>query len=238
MNRAVWLAAAAAILPIAALSAAETPRTAARVFNPPPNPLILTRTLRHMMHDGTAIVTRRSYRVLFVREGAGFRLDGTLAEVTVESPPGLEALAALERRRPDPGLFPVRLDAAGMVLPTPDPAPSRQQRQAIGTASADIARMNLAAADAAQAQGFVARFQTQPYRTAWPLDLFHPVPGTRRDRRTIPLDGGLNGEVTTDIAARTDPASGLLGSFTRTVTTDLGGDKRMVIEEWTLAPAP
>ena len=242
MNRAVWLAAATAILPMATLVAAETPRPAARVFDPPPTPLMLTRTLRHMMHDGTAIVTRRAYRVRFVRDGDGFRLDGTLAEVTVAAPPGLEALAALERLRPDPGLFPMRLDAAGMVLPTIDPAPadpepSPQQRQAIGAASADIGRMKLAADAAAQAQGFVARFEARPYRTAWPLDLFRPAPGMRSDRRTIPLDGGLQGEVTTDIAATSDPATGLLESFTRTVTTDLAGDKRLVIEEWTLAPA-
>jgi hypothetical protein len=191
-----------------------------------------------MLHDGKAVVTRRSYRVRFASDGDGFQVDGTLAEVTVEAPPGLEALAALERLRPDPGIFPIRLDAAGAILPAPDPAPSRQQRQAIGTASADIARMNLAAVDAAQAQGFVSQFQARAYRTPWPLDLFHPAPGPRREQRQVPLDGGMRGQVTTNIEARTDPASGLLASFTRSVTTDLGGDKRLVIEEWTLVPVP
>lgn len=238
MSRAVWLAAAAAILPVAAMSAAETPKPAAGLFKPTAAPLILTRTLRHMMHDGTAIVTRRSYRVQITPEGNGFEIAGTLSEVSVEAPPGLEALAALERRRPDPGIFPIKVDAAGMIVPAADPEPSRQQRQAIGTASADIARMNLASTDAEQAQGFVSQFQTKPYRTYWPLDLFHPASGTRREQRAIALDGGQQGQVTTVIEASADRASGLVSDFTRTVVTDLGGDKRTVIEEWTLAPAP
>lgn len=238
MSRAVWLAAAAAILPVAVMSAADTPRPASGLFKPSAAPLILTRTLRHMMHDGTAIVTRRAYRVQFTPDGTGFEVSGTLSEVTVEAPPGLEALAALERRRPDPGIFPIKLDAAGIIVPSGDPAPSRQQRQAIGTASADIARMNLASADAAQAQGFVSQFQARPFRTYWPLDLFHPASGARREERTIALDGGLQGRVTTDIEASADRASGLLTNFSRTVITDMGGDKRTVIEEWTLAPAP
>ena len=237
MSRAVWIAGAAAILPIAALCAAEAP-PADLAFRPPTAPLMLTRTLRHVLHDGKAVVTRRSYRVQFAADQNGFQLDGTLAEVTVEAPPGLETLAALERRRPDPSMFPMRLDAAGMILPSPDPAPSGQQRQAIGAASADIARMNLTASDTAQAQGFIAGLQERPYRTYWPRDLFHPVPGMRREQRAIPLAGATGGQVTTHIEASSDPASGLLSAFTRTVTTDLGGDKRVIVEQWTLVPAP
>lgn len=237
MSRAVWIAGAAAILPIAAICAAEVPPTD-HAFTPPSTPLMLTRTLRHMLHDGKAVVTRRSYRVQFAEDEGGFRLDGSLAEVTVEAPPGLETFAELERRRPDTGLFPIRLDAAGMILPSPDPAPSAQQRQALGAAAAGIARMNLTPADAEQARGFVSQLQVRPYRTSWPQDLFRPAPGPRREQRRIPLDGDAGGQVTTETEVSTDPASGLLAALTRTVTTDLGGDRRVVVEEWRLAPAP
>lgn len=237
MSRAVWLAAAAAVLPIAAIAAAETP-PAAGTFTPPPIPLMLTRTLRHMLHDGKAVVTRRSYRVQFIAEASGFRIDGALADVAVEVPPGLDALAELERRRPDPGMFPMHLDARGAILLAPDPAPSSQQRLAIGVTAAAVAKLGLAAADTAQALSFVSQFQKQPYRTSWPQDLFHPAPGTRREQRMIPLADGTQGQVTTEVEASGDRASGLLAAFTRKVTTAFGGDTRVVIEEWTLAPAP
>lgn len=238
MNRSVWFAGAAAILPLATLCAAQPPAAPTGVFAPPASPMLLTRTLRHVMHDGTAVVTRRSYRVRFVAAGAGFRLEGTLSDVAVEAPPGLEALANLERLRPDPGIFPIALDASGLIVPAPDPAPTVQQHQAIGTASAEIDRLGLTPAETAQAQGFVGRFQARPFRTGWPLDLFRPGPGTRRDERTITVSGGPPGRVTTDIGASVDAASGLLRSFERKVTTDLEGDRRVVIEEWTLTPAP
>lgn len=237
MSPIVWIAGAAAIVPVAAMSAAQAPAMTG-AFNPPAAPLLLTRTLRHELHDGQAVVTRRAYRVQFVAERDGFRLDGTLAEVTVEAPRGLEALAALERKRPDAALFPMQLDAGGQLKAAPEPATGLVQRQAIGVAASQIASLNLTPDDAAQARGFVSQLQTRPYRTAWPHDLFRPAPGDRREQRAIPLADGLQGLVTTEIAARADGTSGLLSAFSRKVTTNLGGDTRVVVEEWTLSPAP
>jgi hypothetical protein len=237
VSRAAWLLGAAAILPVAAIGAAQA-SPAASAFIPTPAPLLLTRTLRHVLHDGNAVVSRRSYRVRFVADHGGFRIEGALADVAVEAPPGLEALAQLERRRPDTGLFPMRLDAAGAIVPTPDAPPSAEQRQALELAAGQIARMGLAASETGQAQAFVSRLQAQPHRTVWPRDLFHPRPGARREERTIPLANGLRGQVTTEIEASADPATGLLGAFRRKVTTELDGNTRVVIEEWTLASPP
>ena len=235
MRAMVWLAAVAAILPVSAASAAEaSPATIA--FRPPQTPLLLTRTLRHVLHDGNAVVTRRSYRVTITAEPGGFRVDGALADVVLEGP-WLGSLAELERRRPDTGMFPMRLDANGMITAAADLAPSAQQREAIGVTTAAVTKLGLPAADGAQALRFVSQFEKQPYRTPWPTDLFHPATGIRRETRSIPLDEG-GGEVTTEIEARGDPESGLLALFTRRVTTDLGGDTRVVSEQWTLAPAP
>ena len=201
MNRAVWFAGASAILPIAAVCAAEAPKPVG-AFMPPSGPQILTRTLRHVMHDGHAVVTRRSYRLRFVAEDTGFRIDGELIDTAVEAPAWLSGIAELERERPDPGMFPIRLDAAGMIVSAPTTATTPQQRHGINLAAAQIGRMgNLDADDKAQAQGFVTHFREQPYRTSWPLDLFRPAPGRHRDQRTFTLADGLRGEVTTDILA-------------------------------------
>jgi hypothetical protein len=237
VRRAAWLLGAAVILPVAAIGAAQA-SPAASAFAPTPAPLLLTRTLRHVLHDGKAVVSRRSYRVRFVADQGGFRIDGALADVVVDAPPGLEALAQLERRRPDTGLFPMRLDASGAIVPGPDAPPSAEQRQALELAAWQIARMGLAASETGQAQAFVERLQAQPHRTVWPRDLFHPAPGARREARSIPLANGLRGEVTTEIEASADPTTGLLGAFRRKVTTELDGNTRVVIEEWTLADAP
>jgi hypothetical protein len=236
VSRAAWLA-GTALLPLAAVCGAKPPAPQA-VFAPPPAPMLLTRTLRHVLHDGRAVATRRSYRVRFARDGAGFRIDGALAEVAVDAPAGLEPLAELERRRPDTGMFPMRLDAQGLIVPTGDPPPSEAQRQAIGTAAGLVAQMSLTAAESAEAQGFVAQFRTRSYRTPWPQDLFHPAPGKRRDERAVPLPGGAAGQVTTELEASADPQTGLLAAFRRKVTTAFGGDSRVVLEEWTLAPVP
>ena len=237
MSRAIWLGVAAAILPIAAI-AATTPGSVG-VFTPPKAPQILTRTLRHVMHDGEAVVTRRSYRLRFMAEGQGFRVEGELIDTEVEAPAWLSGIAELERQRPDPGMFPIRLDATGMIVSAPMAAATTQQRRAIDLAAAQIGRIGrLDEEEMAQAQGFVARFREQPYRTSWPLDLFHPAPGRRQERHAVPLDDGLRGQLTTDILASADPATGVLINFERRVTTALATNRRVVIEEWTLTPAP
>lgn len=236
MSRAVWLTGAAAILPIAAVCAAEALQPSG-AFMPPAEPQILTRTLRHVMHDGQAVVTRRSYRLRFVAEGSGFRVEGELIDTAVEAPEWLSGIAELERRRPDPGMFPIRLDAAGAIVAAPTIATTPQQRRGIDLAAAQINRLsNLDDDDRTQAQSFVAGFREQ-HRTSWPLDLFRPAPGSRQDRRTVPLADGLRGQVTTEILANANSETGTLVSFERRVTTELADNRRLVIEKWTLQQA-
>ena len=54
--------------------------------------------------------------------------------------------------------------------------------------------------------------------------------------RTLPLpDGGLaKVTVTTDATTQ----GGTLASFVRRTLTEIGGDRRMVVEEWTLTDVP
>jgi hypothetical protein len=234
----LWLASVAAIIPLIAipLPSASAMADAVEPFQPPAGPMLLTRTTRRPLHDGKEVLARRSYEVRFVRESGGYRLDGKLVEVVVEAPPILQGLAELERQRPDDGLFPMHLDATGQLIAGGNPKPSRQAGQAIDLVSAAVDKSGLGAAEKAQARAFVQGFRDRPGYNPWPQELFRPPPGERRETRTIPLPNGESGQITVDLTARTAGPGGLLASFTRTTTSDLGGDKRSTYEQWTLAP--
>ena len=102
-RRAVWLAGAAAIMPVGAAGAAEPPAQAEQpaAFVPPDAPMVLTRSLRRSLPGGAEIRTSRSYSIRFVREADGYRVEGALIDVAVDAPPALAALATLERARGD-----------------------------------------------------------------------------------------------------------------------------------------
>ncbi|MCB2079103.1 MAG: hypothetical protein R3E09_01525 [Novosphingobium sp.] len=212
----------------------QTAAQPAGLFQPPQSPMLLTRTLRRPLPDGKQVLTRRSYEVHIVPESNGFRIDGKLVDVVVEAPRKLQALADIERNRPDKGMFPMRLDANGMLLPGGDPQSGEAVKKAIALVSQELGAMKLAAFDMLQAQAFVSQFRQRQGLSQWPADLFRPVPGQHRETRTIPLPNGARGHVAVDTDATTQGPAGLLSSFTRTVTTDLEGDARVTYESWTL----
>ncbi|MCB2072745.1 MAG: hypothetical protein H6917_06425 [Novosphingobium sp.] len=237
---AVWLAGSAALMPVAAFSDPDMQSTAqpSGLFQPPQSTMLLTRTLRRPLPGGKQVVTRRSYEVSILPDGEGFRIDGKLVDVAVEAPENLGALAEIERKRPDKGMFPMRLDAGGMLLPGADPQAGATTQEAIALASQQVDSMKLAAFDMLQARAFVGQFQKRQGLSEWPVDLFRPAPGKRRETRTIPLPNGARGQVTVDTEAQVAAQTGLLSSFTRTVITDLGDDVRATYETWTLAERP
>ena len=238
-SRAVWLAGAAAAMPVVIASFPLVPAeaSASRRFSPPSETMVLTRTLRRSLPGGAEVLTRRSYEIRFVADGGGFRVEGKLIGVEVEAPEELQALAMLERRRPDAEIFPIRLDGQGMLQPEIAPVPSEEVRQASTSAGRKVESFGLASFDQAQAKSFTAAFEERSIRTAWPEDLFHPVPGLREESRTVPLPNGARGTVNVRIDASTHGGSGVLGSFVRRVTTDLEGDSRITEETWTLSSA-
>ena len=197
--------------------------------------MVLTRTLRRPLPGGMEVLTRRSYEILFVPESGGFRVDGRLVGVEVEAPPQLQALALLERRRPDADMFPMRLDTRGNLQPMGAVGRSEEVRQAGLNVGMTVESLALEPYDRNQAKQFARSFEKRSVRTAWPEDLFSPAPGSREETQTVPLPNGGRGTVRVNIDARTHSASGLLGSFFRRVTTDLEGDSRITEETWTLA---
>lgn len=231
---AILLAGAAAILPATMLSAAAAPVPSAQ-FSPPQSHLRLTRTLRSPLADGREIVSRRTYEVVIVADGDGYRVDGTLVDVAVEAPPQLAPIAEIERRRPDTGLFPLRLDAEGLLVPARRPFDRSALREAAGVATEVLNRELPGGAPAGVVNGFVAALESGAGESRWPEDLFRPTMGRRVERRKVALPDGGSGEVEVEIVATSGEQD--YARMERKVTTALGPSKRVTREEWVLALA-
>jgi hypothetical protein len=232
-----WLAILSALVPGVALSAAPSPSSVtAEVFNPPAGPLILTRTLHRGLPDGKEIVAIRRYAVRIVREGDGFRVDGRLLTATVDSPPALAALAEIERRRSDTGLFPLRLDARGLIASIAFPVDRAASDEARAVAQRSIAGSALSESQRRQAETFVGQVVARGAASSgakWPADLFNPAPGKQETTDRVALPSGGAGSVTITIRAHRS-AEG--SAIERTVVTATGADRRTTREIYTLAP--
>jgi hypothetical protein len=227
-----WAAGLIALLPVSAASAAP-PAAASRAFVAPAEPLILTRTLRRPLPDGAEIVSTRRYEVRIVAEGEGYRVDGRLLNADVATPESLAALAAIERSRPDTGLFPFRLDRAGRIASEAAPSDSAAAAEAAATAKLEIAGSSLSEPDRTQAQALVDQLLRRGERGArWPVDLFNPDPGLRSQTSRVELADGQHGTVTTTIDARNDAQE---ASIERTVITETGGAQRVTRELYTVS---
>ncbi len=230
-----WLTGPVTVLALAAVAApapAAPPHPAP--FAPPLSPLLLTRTLHRALPDGKAVVTRRSYEVRIARNGDGFVVEGKLVDCQVEAPPSLAAMAEIERRRPDDGLFPIMLDHRGMILGGAGLQSDGSRDRAAALTSRRIGNSSLPVADIVQAQAFVEQLRSGTAQSHWPVDIFHPRPGTRSESREAPLPGGEDGRLTIEIAGRPGFGHGELSALERVVTTDIGGDRRVVREDFRL----
>ena len=215
---------------------AAAPRVA--TFSPPRSPLLLTRTLYRPLTGGKAIVTRRTYSVHIVPDGSGYRVEGRLVEAKVDAPPSLAALADIERRRPDIGMFPIFLDARGQIVGGGTVSSDGSLGRAAVIAAEAIGGSGLPAIDMLQAQAFVKHLASRSPRSQWPADVFNPAPGKRDKARTIALPGGSEGHVTIEIASQRASRTGQLALLERVVTTDLAGDTRVTREQWELSRTP
>ena len=238
-KRADWRIGTAALLAIAAqASPGMAATTQFSTFSPPHSPLMLTRTLHRPLPDGKAIITRRSYSVRIVPDGAGYRVEGELVQATVEAPPSLGALAEIERRRPDTGMFPILLDAQGQIRGGGNVMSEGSLGRAAVIAAEAIGGSGLLAIDMLQAQAFVKHLSSRSPRSQWPADVFNPAPGKRDEARVIALPGGEEGHVTIEIASQSANRAGQVALLERVVTTDLAGDIRVTREQWQLSKPP
>ena len=205
-------------------------------FKMVPGPLLLSRTLRRALPDGQEFTVTRRYRIVFTPDGDGYRVDGALAGVDVRAPQTLSAFADLERTRPDTGMFPLHLDAAGMLLPSAGVASGEEVRKAAELVLERMGHDRLPALDMLEAQSFVQRIRQRPPSSQWPVDIFRPRSDKLDQSSEVPLPGGAVGRITIAIAARSDARTGLMRELNRTIMTDLAGDRRYSYEIWTLEP--
>ncbi len=234
MGKSVWLAGAAALVALAALGDTVPAAASPGSFSPPASPLLLTRTLIRPLPDGNTITTRRSYEVQIKRDGAGYRVEGRLVEVTVDAPPSLAALADIERARPDNGMFPIMLDTQGLIIGGGTRVSDGSLDRAATVAVAQMGSSGLPAVDMLQAQAFVTQLRGRSPRSLWPADTFNPAPGKRSESRSVPVPGGGQSQITIEIEASGPGTHGRIAELERLVTTDLDGNKRLTRERWQL----
>jgi hypothetical protein len=213
------------------------PASLAPPFAAPTGPMLLSRTLRRPLPDGAEFVAGRTYEIQFVREDTGYRIEGRLVAVDVRAPDSLAVFAELERKRPDTGMFPLHLDAAGMLIPAAGAPSGAEVRKAVAIALDRLGQRSVPAVDLVEAQTFVQSIGKRPAMSQWPADIFRPLAANSSKSSVVPLPDGTSGHITIEIAARTQGSGGLMREMTRAVTTDLGGNLRHTFETWTLAPA-
>lgn len=232
--RAILLAGIAAVAP-AAVAQAAPPAPALVAFKPPEGPVMISRTVVRSLVDGKEVRATRRYLVWFRAEASGWRLEGELRDVTVEVPPSLEQFAELERNRAEPGFFPIRLDAAGRLLPRSDPPVgdgSRAKAVALGEMMIAGALMSPSARNQANTM-LTQVVMAGNGGTAWPIDVFSPARAESLESREIAMPDGTRGSINVSIRGEGLVPGGLPQRVERTVLTDLGGSKRTSREIWT-----
>lgn len=236
-----WLAAihASLLAGAAVLAMPAEAATPGPAFAPPSDsPLILSRTVVRELRDGAAIVATRRYRVTFHPVVEGWKVEGALIASEIEVPPALAAIAALERDRPDDGLFPLHLDHAGRIVS--EPSAAGLGREAV--AGALGAAKHLAGArEAAAPGGFLTQLGAAAASpggglTRWPAALFLPNGLSGTSEQSFRLPDGSEGKVQVSLDSEAAPALATMGRARRTVVTLAAGIRRVAREEWTLGP--
>lgn len=230
---------------LSTLALATHPAVAAapseELYSPPAagEQLILTRELHKPLYDGNEVFTTRSYAIRFSKTEDGYRVDGRLVSVDVKTPASLEPLAAIERQRPDEGVFPIWLDASGAVVRENAPGKSTTLTQASKVVDRWLDNSSLTDSERQMVNSFVTQLKNAgpAAGSAFPRDLFNPSTGSRAETQTVDLPNGRQGKITIEVDASADRSAGLVGRIERRVTTDMGGEQRMTREVWSLAEA-
>ena len=206
-------------------------------FLPPAGPMRYTRRLVRTMAGGHALVVERSFRVRFERARAGFAVLGEQTEVAVDAPAKLAALADMERKRVEAGLFPLQLDAAGRIAGETQPTRLANLDEVISATRAVIEQRALSPGERAEAAQFLALVHSSAasFFSQLPADLFVPAETRRVEERAIDLPGS-DGLVRVEFVAETDPRTGLMHHARREIVTEIDGERRVTREDWSLTP--
>lgn len=204
----------------------------------PQGTFTLERVLVRSLGDGERLVVIRQWAINFgPSDEAGLCITGKQSRASVDAPPALAALAKLESRRDESGMFPIQLDPAGRIIDkagvtTLDPLPDT-----VADAALDYVQSRASAANSgAVTRQFLGDLSTQgeKWLSRMPADLFFPSPRALGTAREIALPGGGTGTIELRETASADPVSGLLETYRREATTITGASTRTGSETWTL----
>jgi hypothetical protein len=233
MLRLAATAAAIPLVPVFPAAALSTGR-----FAPPAGSMLYMRRLERGLADRARLVVGRSFAVRFVPEVMGFRVDGSQVAVEVVGPKALESLVRLERERVETGVFPLELDATGVIRGRPRVTASAQLDEAVREVAARIERWDHTPAERDELRAFVEAVHRSAgdLVTELPPDLFAPVDCPREESRSVALPGGGAGQLRMTFTAERDSATGLMRAARREIVTEVSGDFRRTTESWTLTP--
>lgn len=224
---------ALALLPLGATQAIASPRKPVAF---PQGPILLRRKLVRSLRGGATIEVVRDWSCRFEKLGAGARLSGQQVGVSVQVPPPLRAMAAIEEQRDASGFLPLELDRTGLIVDWSQGqgvSARKAVRQAIEMFDDAFANTSEreTAADFVKSVGETAAEMVSQI----PQDLIYPAPGTRIDTRPVELSEGVSGSYEVAVTVEVDPLSGLLRTFERTVTTTVGDTSRQSGEVWEIS---
>jgi hypothetical protein len=232
--------AASALLPVMAskVAAASLDSVEPWLFRPPNGPMLYSRRVERPMGDGTAVIATRIFEIRFSRLDEHFFVQGDQLDCHVEAPEALQQLARLEEARVETGLFPLQLDAKGLIAAGPNlaPASNPQLQAAIALALDKIEHASHAPEDAEYLRQFVASVEraASDVVAALPQRLFSPNAMPELQESAVLLPDGNQGSVSVSFSGQVDAESGLLTKATRTVETRIGESARTSMESWTL----
>ena len=224
--------AALAVLPLGAVSGGVQASEASARFVPPAGEMVLARSLIRELSDGQRIVVTRRYTIRFSAVAEGYQIDGELIGVDVDAPPRLASLAELERRRVDPGLFPMRIDRAGILH---DKAAGPVDRTVRSEARLRAAGILGSQSSGTESSGLVVKIASGNGNSSWPADLFSARPGERSSERQVTLSDGRAGMVFVVLKVDALLPCGLPQRFERIITTELAGSRMVSREVFTLS---
>ena len=205
----------------------------------PDMPLRLERRLERGLGDDAIIMVRRSWALQCERQGRGLMVAGEQLAAEVSAPPHLAALARIEQQRDTSAMFPLMLDADGMILsPSTAPGASDAVADALRAAEAMIARQPVPADERERYRLYLAQVHQAgaTLLDTLPPDLLFPI-GVPEDRNeTVALPDGLTGQFALHYTAEPQADAPWLKRAERRVMTEVSGFTRSASEIWTLSP--
>ncbi len=208
----------------------------APAFAPPSVPLVLTRTVHRPLPDGEQITVTRRYEIRFSPDGTGYRLDGRLLDARVDAPPRLARLAERELSRTDTALFPVSLDAQGMIRTVANVADhGLAAQQAMPGVQELLDKSGMPPEDREGVARSMDMLAASNRGSAWPVFLFNPGSSERTTVSEIKLRDGTVGRAETRIRAEELTPGGLPRRIERIITTTVAQTERRTREVWTIS---